>query len=188
MYKRILVPMEHEEHQEPALAHACALAQAIGASVILVWLVPVVASGEHFFDRVQVEPGSSGARRMARGETYLDQATQPFQAAGVDVMFKIEVTPLPPEQAIVALAARERADLILMATLPQSAAGRFLFGSVGDKVRRRSPVPVLFAPLPQAPSPELAATAEVAGPALGLSLPRPRTAEKARPQDKKGGE
>ena len=31
-----------------------------------------------------------------------------------------------------------------MATLPQSAVGRFLFGSVGDKVRRRSPIPVMF--------------------------------------------
>jgi nucleotide-binding universal stress UspA family protein len=31
-----------------------------------------------------------------------------------------------------------------MATLSESAIGRFLFGSVGDKVRRRSPIPVLF--------------------------------------------
>jgi nucleotide-binding universal stress UspA family protein len=31
-----------------------------------------------------------------------------------------------------------------MATLAQSAVGRFLFGSVDEKVRRRSPIPVLF--------------------------------------------
>jgi nucleotide-binding universal stress UspA family protein len=50
----------------------------------------------------------------------------------------------PPEQAIVELAEEEGIDLIVMATLSQSTVGRFLFGSVGDKVRRRSPVPVLF--------------------------------------------
>jgi nucleotide-binding universal stress UspA family protein len=149
VYKRILVPMENEEHQKPALAHACALAQATGASVILVWLVPVVASGEHFFDEFQVEPGSSGAWRKGRGQEYLAQATKPFHAAGVDIVSKIEVTPLPPEQAIIEFAKRENAALIIMATLPQSAVGRFLFGSVGDKVRRRSPIPVLFVPASQ---------------------------------------
>ncbi|MGD9048404.1 MAG: universal stress protein, partial [Anaerolineae bacterium] len=51
----------------------------------------------------------------------------------------------PPEQAIIDLARAQEIDLIVMATLPQSAVGRFLFGSVGEKVRRRSSVPVLFA-------------------------------------------
>lgn len=149
MYRRILVPIENEEQQGPALAHACALAQASGAAVILVWLVPVIATGEHFFDQVQVELGSSGARRKARGEEYLAQATQPFHLAGVETVSKIEVTPLPPDQAIVTVAERENADLIIMATLPQSAVGRFLFGNVGDKVRHRSPIPVLFVPVSQ---------------------------------------
>ena len=150
MYTRILVPMEDEEYQEPALAHACTLAQQTGAAVILVWLVPVAASGEeYFFKQLQVEPGSSGERRMARGKEYLTQATKPFRAAGVDAVSQIEVTPLPPEQAIVELAVEKNVDLIIMATLPQSAVGRFLFGSVGEKVRRRSPVPVLFVPPPQ---------------------------------------
>ncbi len=149
MYTRILVPMENEEHQEPALTYACTLAQQTGAAVVLVWLVPVVASGEQFFKQLQVEPGSSGERRKARGQEYLSQAVKPYRAAGVDTVSQIKVTSLPPEQAIVELAVEENADLIIMATLPQSAVGRFLFGSVGDKVRRRSPVPVLFVPPPQ---------------------------------------
>ena len=109
----------------------------------------MVASGEQFFKQVQVEPGSSGERRKARGQEYLAQATKPFRAAGVDAVSQIKVTSLPPEQAIVELAVEENTDLIIMATLPQSAVGRFLFGSVGDKVRRRSSVPVLFVPAPQ---------------------------------------
>jgi nucleotide-binding universal stress UspA family protein len=37
-------------------------------------------------------------------------------------------------------------DLIVMPTQARSAIGRWLFGSVGEKVRRRSPLPVLFVP------------------------------------------
>ena len=144
MYNRILVPAENREHQEPALTHARALAQHAGATVILAWLVPVVASGEQFFTQIQVEPGSSGARRRDQCEAYLAEAAKSFQSEGIDLVSKIVVTPQPPEQAIIDLAQEEEADLIVMATLPQSAVGRFLFGSVGDKVRRRSPIPVLF--------------------------------------------
>jgi nucleotide-binding universal stress UspA family protein len=149
VYRRILVPMEDEQQQEPALAHARTLAQHTGATVVLAWLVPVVASGEQFFTQIQVEPGSSGARRKERGEAYLAQATETYRATELDVVPKVVVTPLPPEQAIVDLVIEEEIDLIIMATLPQSAVGRFLFGSVGDKVRRRSAVPVLFVNAPQ---------------------------------------
>jgi nucleotide-binding universal stress UspA family protein len=137
--------MENEQQQEPALTHARQLARHTGATVILAWLVPVVASGEQFFTQVQVEPGSSGARRIEQGEAYLSQAVQGFRADGVDVESRVEVTAQPPEQAIIDLARAQEIDLIVMATLPQSAVGRFLFGSVGEKVRRRSSVPVLFA-------------------------------------------
>lgn len=144
MYRRILVPMEDEEHQQTALDHACLLGQHVGATVILAWLVPVMASGEQFFTRVQVEPGSSGARRKAQGEAFLAQAMATIRDKGLEVVPRVVVSPLPPEQAILELAEEEQADLIILATLPQSAVGRFLFGSVGDKVRRHSPIPVLF--------------------------------------------
>jgi nucleotide-binding universal stress UspA family protein len=142
--------MEDEQQQEPTLAHARSLARYVqacspsGAAVILAWLVPVVQSEEHFFKQVQVEPGSSGARRKDRGEAYLSEAVLPFQESGLEVVSRVVVTPSPPEQAIVELAQEEGVDLIIMPTLSQSAVSRFLFGSVGEKVRRRSSIPVLF--------------------------------------------
>ena len=144
MYHRILVPMEHEQQQELALEHARKLAQSSGATVVLAWLVPVVASGERFFSQIQVEPGSSGARRREKGEAYLSQAVASFREAGVEVRHRVVIAPEPPEDTILNLVAEEGADLILMSTLLQSAVGRFLFGSVEEKVRQRSPVPVLF--------------------------------------------
>ena len=160
MYTRILVPVENEEHQEPALAHALQLASSVcagpgepegtRAKVILAWMVPIVASEEYFFKQMQVEPGSSGARRKAQGEAFLEKAAGVLRDAGADVETTLMITPLAPEQAILDLASQQEADLILMATLPQSAVGRFLLGSVGEKVRRRSPVPVLFIQAPEA--------------------------------------
>jgi nucleotide-binding universal stress UspA family protein len=160
VYRRILVPVENEQHQEPALTHALKLASSIceglnapgstRAQVILAWIVPVVASEEQFFKQMQVEVGSSGARRKAQGEAFLERASSTLRDAGADVEAMMVITPLDPDQAILDLAAEKEADLILMATLPQSAVGRFLFGSVGDKVRRRSPVPVLFVQAPEA--------------------------------------
>jgi nucleotide-binding universal stress UspA family protein len=112
--------------------------------------LPVVASEEYFFKQMQVEVGSSGARRKARGEAFLARASSAFRDAGADVETLVVITPLAPDQAILDLASEQEADLILMATLPQSAVGRFLLGSVGEKVRHRSPVPVLFIQAPQA--------------------------------------
>jgi nucleotide-binding universal stress UspA family protein len=112
--------------------------------------VPVVASEEHFFKQMQVEVGSSGARRKAEGEAFLEKASSAMRDAGADVEAIMVITPLDPDQAILDLAAEQEADLILMATLPQSAVGRFLFGSVGEKVRRHSPLPVLFVQAPEA--------------------------------------
>jgi nucleotide-binding universal stress UspA family protein len=161
VYRRILVPLENEQHQEPALGHALKLASSLcvgpegpeegtRTTVILAWIVPVVASEEYFFKQMQVEPGSSGARRKAAGEAFLEKASSTLRHAGADVEPMMLITPLDPDQAILNLAAEKGADLILMATLPQSAVGRFLFGSVGEKVRRRSPVPVLFIQSPEA--------------------------------------
>jgi nucleotide-binding universal stress UspA family protein len=133
-----------DKQQEPAATHARTLAASSGATVVLAWLVPVLDSGERFFTQIQVEPGSSGARRKEQGEAYLAQARPAFEGQGVAVESRVVVTPRPPEEAIVDLAAEEEIDLIVMATLPQSAVGRFLFGSVGEKVRRRATIPVLF--------------------------------------------
>ena len=144
MYKRILVPMENKDHQALAFAHAGRLARDVQATVILAWLVTVVASEEYFMRRIQVEPGSSGARRKEEGERFLDQAAEAMRSAGVETLTKVVVSTVPPEQAILDLAREEGADLIVMATLPQSAVGRFLLSSVGEKIRHRSSIPILF--------------------------------------------
>jgi nucleotide-binding universal stress UspA family protein len=144
VYRRILVPMENQDHQDSALAHVRLLARDLGATVILAWLIPVVATEEYFLEQIQIEPGSRGARRKAEGEQFLAQAAETLRSAGVETLTKVVVTPAAPEEAILNVAREEEVDLIVMATLPQSAVGRFLLGSVGEKVRRRSPLPVLF--------------------------------------------
>ena len=114
--------MENEEQQQPALDHARTLAQHAGGVVVLAWLVPVAASEEQFFIRVQVEPGSSGARRKEEGEAFLAQAVRAFHDVGVEAVPKIVVTPLPPEQAIIELASAASVP-VTVSTLFESGVG-----------------------------------------------------------------
>ena len=63
--------------------------------------MPVAASQEHFFTQIQVEPGSSGARRKEQGEAFLESAARAFRDGGLQVTPRVVITPLPPEEAIV---------------------------------------------------------------------------------------
>lgn len=144
MFRRILVPMDSYDCGEPALALSRKLARHEGSTVILLWLVPVISSGEVFFDQMQVEPGSSGARRQAEGERYLREITGSLQGDGIRAEPQVLITPKTPEEAIIDYALQEGVDLIVMTTQQRSIVGRFLFGSVDEKVRRRSPIPVLY--------------------------------------------
>jgi nucleotide-binding universal stress UspA family protein len=110
--------MENKDHQAAALAHVGLLASDVGATVILAWLVSVVATEEYFMKQIQVETGSSGARRKEQGEQFLEQAAEALRSAGVETFAKVVVTAASPEQAILELAQEERVDLIVMATLP----------------------------------------------------------------------
>jgi len=69
------------------------------------------------------------------------------------VEWGIEATPLvwegEPADAILAAAASEGADVIVIGSSDKSGVGRMLMGSVTDDVIRRSPVPVMVVGAPR---------------------------------------
>ena len=71
---------------------------------------------------------------------------QDLRVQGVEASTAIMISEEPVAQAIAAYAEANQCDLIVMPNQHRSAIGRWLFGSVSEKVRRRSPVPVLFVP------------------------------------------
>jgi nucleotide-binding universal stress UspA family protein len=149
MYQRILVPLEEGRESWRSLDHARELAAQLGATLVLLRVITVLPAGHEFDRRLQVEVGSSGAKAKATAEAELGQLEQDLRAQGVEASTAVVISEEPVAQAIVAYAEANQCDLIAMPIQAHSAIGRWLFGSVSEKVRRRSPVPVLFVPQTQ---------------------------------------
>lgn len=146
MYKRILVPLEEGRDSRSSLDHAREMAAQLGAALMLLRIITVFPAGHEFDRRLQIEEGSRAARAKAAAETELGQLEQDLRAQGVEASAAIVISEEPIAQAIVSYAEAHQCDLLVMPTQSRSAIGRWLFGSVGEKVRRRSPLPVLFVP------------------------------------------
>jgi len=146
MYRRILVPLEEGKNSWLSLDHARELAAQLGAALVLLRVIAVLPAGHEFDRRLQIEVGSRGARAKAAAEVELGQLEQDLRTHGVEASTAIVISEEPVAQVIATYVETNRCDLIVMPTQARSAIGRWLFGSVSEKVRRRSPVPVLFVP------------------------------------------
>jgi nucleotide-binding universal stress UspA family protein len=146
MYKQILVPLEEGRHAWSNLDHARELAAQLGAALTLLRAITVLPAGHEFDRRLQIEVGSRGARAKAAAEAELGQLEQDLRAQEVEASMAIVISEEPVAQVIATYAETNQCDLIVMPTQARSAIGRWLFGSVSEKVRRRSSVPVLFVP------------------------------------------
>lgn len=144
MYKKILMPVDESGAPAGVLAHVQALGSQLGAEVVPLRVITVVPSEEYFFRQVQVEEGSKAARFKAEAEEYLNRLGGELRGYGLTVAPAVVISDRTEAEAIVQYAEEQGCDLIVMPTLHGAAISRWLFGSVGEKVRRRSGIPVLF--------------------------------------------
>ena len=79
---------------------------------------------------------------MQRDREYLEQVVRELAADGLDA--DAVLANGDPTAEIVSAAARERCDLIAMATHGHRLVGDIVYGSVADSVRHRCSVPVLL--------------------------------------------
>jgi nucleotide-binding universal stress UspA family protein len=143
VYQKILVPLEARDDLVN-LDYARGLAERSGAKLILLRVVTVMPSDEPFFQQLQVEVGSAAARAKEEAESQTTSLARRFRARGLKAQGAVLVSEKSEAEAIVAHAEGEGCDLIVMPTYPQSTLSRWFLGSLGEKVRQRSSVPVLF--------------------------------------------
>ncbi len=143
MYHKILVPLDTEHHLAN-LDHARLLAARVEAELILLRVITIAASEETFFKQIQVEVGSAAARAKAEAEAQIAALKQELGSLGLRAQGAVLVSDKSEAEAIAAFADSEGCDLIVIPTYSQSLLSRWFLGSVGEKVRRRSSVPVLF--------------------------------------------
>ena len=138
MYSRILVPLDTSDLAEQALPHAEALARRLNAELQLLTVIHTPPE----------EAASAGAPadefdpRALEGQEYLQGLAARLTGDGVRVKTRIRRGDIAEE--IMAHAVETRCDLIVVCTHGRSGLGRWVYGSIADRLLRYAPVPVLL--------------------------------------------
>jgi len=114
------------------------------AELILLRMVTVIPDDEYVIRHIQVEAGSSGAKRKEEAEEYVGRLRAGLQDRGVSVKTAVTVSDKAEDEAIVEYATQTQCDLIVLPNQRRSLVSRWLQGNVPDKVQRRSQLPVLL--------------------------------------------
>lgn len=143
MFRKILVPLDGSELAERALRPAVEVAAASGTELVLLSVAVLeerVVAGADGYGLLW--PDQSQERYRNELESYLNSIMQEKIALAVD-----DVRPLVLEgdaaATIVDTALVEDVDLIVMSTHGRSGLGRWVFGSITEKVLRAAPCPVM---------------------------------------------
>jgi len=136
--RKILVPLDGSELAERALEPALALAGAVQSDVLLLRVVigrePLPESMTPTGDQAKAALEAATSREMAEAEAYLQKiyTTHNNQHLFLDV----QTTDGDIGDAIVSYADNQGVDLIVMSSHGRSGLGRWLHGSVAEKVLR----------------------------------------------------
>ncbi len=143
LVKRILVPLDGSRIGEAAIPHTEELARALGTEVefFQVLELPIVVSGRFIEGEFQVTPQEM-RKGKASGIAYLDDVGKTLKERGIRISAAV-VSGSPAEQ-IMRWAEERAIDLIAMSTHGRSGIGRWVFGSVTDKVIHTGDTPVLI--------------------------------------------
>lgn len=136
MYEAILLPTDGSEAAMEAAKHAYSIAERYEATVHVLAVVEqsesasIVGRGDEKLETLR-EEGSDSTTRLV----------EEAQSRDVDAVGAIEVG--DPDRAILEYGNEHEIDLLVMSTSARSGVGRFLRGSVTEKVIRDGEIPVL---------------------------------------------
>jgi nucleotide-binding universal stress UspA family protein len=129
MFTRILVPLDGSAIVEKALPHARALGRTLE---IPITLITVIETAADFSDKKERYLDTLTEGGVRNSEEYLKKISKTF--SGAAVQYRVEKG--SAEDAIIMSAAADNGTLITMATHGRSGLGRWLLGSITEKVVR----------------------------------------------------
>lgn len=151
MYTKILVPLDGSRFAEQALTHAMNIAAAGAVEIHLLSVAPllddqtqsVVDMYPVYVYRDYMVNHASESERIKQGlQDYLDQLSRRLNGLGHLVVSAVRLG--QPAEEIISYAGENGCELIVMSTHGRSGIGRWVYGSVADKVLRGSATPVLL--------------------------------------------
>lgn len=132
--KTILFPSDFSTAENSALEYATDLARTCDAKLLIAHVEePPVMYGDGTFYYGLPEPDHEGVRKMLAERKPTDAS----------VAYEHHLLQGDPSLEIVALAQREKADLIVMSSHGRSGLARLLMGSITEAVMRGAPCPIL---------------------------------------------
>jgi nucleotide-binding universal stress UspA family protein len=139
--RTVLVPLDGSETGERALPWAKAVAGST-AQILLMEVTPVASTVRSIGGQVigEAETIQEGYRQMA--EQQLSDAVEKWFDTSDNVSTTIAIG--DPSEQILATAEEKGADLIVMSSHGRGAIGRFVSGSVADRIVRHAPLPVMI--------------------------------------------
>lgn len=141
LVKRILVPLDGSKIGEVAIPCTEALAQALGAELVLFRVMrQIVPSGSGTVAGLEQEREGTKASAIA----YLEEVGKPLKKRGLRLSTSVEWSFKSPADHIIEYAEKNAIDLIAMSTHGRSGIGRWVFGSETDKVLHAGDTPVLL--------------------------------------------
>lgn len=136
MYDTILLPTDGSEAAADAAVHAFSHAERYDATVHVLSVVEL-SSGLGTAGRDDEKLARRREERAAAAQRLVDEAAPD----GIRVEMAVEVG--SPARIITEYAATAGVDLVVMSTHARSGAGRFLFGSITERVIQDGHAPVL---------------------------------------------
>lgn len=133
--KKLIVPFDFSAQSEAALEYAAALAREIDATLIIVHVqeLPVVHPEGSYYYGLPV-PDDGGIASM------LENVRPSIQG----VAFEHRLLKGDPASQVASLAAKEKAEMIVMSSLGRAGLGRLILGSIAEAVMRKAECPVLI--------------------------------------------
>jgi nucleotide-binding universal stress UspA family protein len=144
MYKHLLVATDGSKLSAKAVAHAIALAQALGAKLSAFYAspdypMPVYAEGVSYAQMTRKE---YTARCAKEADRILNPISLKAEAAGLE--FKaVHVIAAAPWEAILAAARKNKCDAIMMASHGRRGVSALLLGSETQKVLTHTTLPLI---------------------------------------------
>ncbi|WP_255193679.1 universal stress protein [Natronobeatus ordinarius] len=138
MYRRILLPTDGGEATDDALEHAVDLAGQYDAELHVLYVVDAsVVTGD-------IEVGTIVEEFESAGEHILEDVAERAHEAGLERdRITTKLARGTPHRTILEYTADQDVDLIVMGTHGRTGIGRYLLGSVTERVVRLADVPVV---------------------------------------------
>lgn len=136
MYTKILVPLDGSLRAERILPLVEELAFKFNSQVILLQVVEPAVTMVSPYDIAPYNAADEMQRQVAEAQNYLEGVEGRLRHKGINATRRIEHGPIVP--SILAVAERESADLIAMASHGRTGLSRVFYGSVAAGVLHRA--------------------------------------------------